>query len=170
MQIEYVELNKDNFNTYSLDDFDRRQVVEYVEEWSIVDKRKLAVRMLEGIAFGKFLVGAMSGGKIVGFAFVDNNIFGNKEKYIDLIEFYVSAAYRRRGIGERLFRIACNFARQAGAAKLYVSAHSAEESIAAYVKYGCELAQELNADLAEKEPCDVPLEFDLSAELQSHLS
>ena len=47
------------------------------------------------------------------------------------------------------------------ASKLYISAHSARESIAAYRKYGCINAEEINEALAEKEPCGLQLEFQL---------
>ena len=47
--------------------------------------------------------------------------------------------------------------------KIYVSAHSAEESIAAYIKYGCVFAEEPDPAHIENEPFDLQLEYDLSS-------
>ena len=42
---------------------------------------------------------------------------------------------------------------------LYMSAHSSMESQAAYRALGCVHAQEINAALAQAEPCDVQMEY-----------
>ena len=42
---------------------------------------------------------------------------------------------------------------------LYISAHSSMESQAAYRALGCVHAQEINAALAQVEPCDVQMEY-----------
>ena len=55
--------------------------------------------------------------------------------------------------------MACAGARELGASRLYISAHSAREPMAAYRALGCVEAVEVNRILAEKEPCDVPLEY-----------
>ena len=73
----------------------------------------------------------------------------------------MSPPYRRRGIGEKLLALACQGARELGAEQLYISAHSARASIAAYRKYGCVEAEEVHQFLAEKEPCDMQMEFRL---------
>ena len=69
--------------------------------------------------------------------------------------------YRDRGIGGALFRLACQGARELGAERLYISAHSAQETMAAYRALGCVEAEEIYWPLARKEPCDVQLEFRL---------
>lgn len=65
------------------------------------------------------------------------------------------------GIGKKLFELACDAAKRLGGKKLYISAHSAEESIAAYKNYGVVFAKEINQELAKKEPYDLQLEFNL---------
>ena len=57
--------------------------------------------------------------------------------------------------------MACQGARELGASWLYISAHSAKESMAAYRALGCVEAEEINWTLAKKEPCDVQLEYRL---------
>jgi len=173
----FVELTSANFSVCSLDDFERRQSVKkcwrksgdgycllpvvYTEDWSLSERREMASNILVQLSLGSVAYGAMQDGRVVGFALVINRRFGNENQYVDLAEFYVSAPYRRKGIGKTLFAMSCAAARKFGARKLYVSAHSAEESIAAYKSYGCVLAREINQTLSEKEPCDLQLEFEL---------
>lgn len=173
----FTELTAANFHFNSLDNFKRHQNVKncwrktgdgyalypitYTEEWSLSECRKLAEKILFQLSLGSIAYGALVDNHIVGFALIINKRFGSEEQYVDLAEFYVSEPYRRKGIGKRLFRMSCVAAKKFGGKKLYISAHSAEESIAAYKSYGCTLAKEINQSLAEKEPCDLQLEFEL---------
>ncbi len=177
MIIKYEKLNTENFSLTSLDNFQRYQEVfycwrktdgeyklrpvHYIEDWDLCERRKLAERILKGIIGGCLAYAATLNGEIVGFAFLENKLFGSKKQYIDLAEFYVSKPQRRLGIGKKLFEMACNGAKGLGAKKMYISAHSAEESIAAYKSYGCVMAEEINFVLAEKEPCDLQMEYNL---------
>ena len=65
---------------------------------------------------------------------------------------------RRFGIGKHLFTLACGFAKQCGAKKLYLSAHSSEESQAFYHALGCREAHWYHPSLTAAEPCDCQLE------------
>lgn len=170
-----TELNADNFGINSLDDFIRRQKVaecwrkvngvyaltpvEYTEDASLIERRKLAKRIIDGVTDGcASAFGAEAENRIVGFALIDRQPFGSRKQYVDLVEFHVSEPFRRRGIGVELFAAACREAKRLGAGKLYISAHSARETIAAYESYGCTFAEEINPTLAEKEPFDLQLE------------
>jgi hypothetical protein len=48
-----------------------------------------------------------------------------------------------------------------GAQKLYISAHSSQESQAFYKAMGCVEAMEYNKRLVSEEPCDCQLEYNL---------
>ena len=65
-----------------------------------------------------------------------------------------------------LFEQICVKAKEFGAKKLYISAHSAEESINAYKKYGCVFAEEPNKAHMEKESFDLQLEYKLFTSIQ----
>lgn len=176
-KIVYVALNAENFNLNCLDGFVRRQKVEecwrfnggsyvltpvsYTEDWNLSERRALAKRIAESVSCGSVAYAAKSDGEVVGFALVESGLFGSRKQYIDLAEFYVSEPFRRMGIGRELFNLACAAARKSGAEKLYISAHSAKETIAAYESYGCRYAEEINAELVKKEPCDLQLEYKL---------
>lgn len=87
---------------------------------------------------------------------------GSRNQYLQLSNLHVSAEYRGRGIGRLLFRAACRRAAELRAERLYISAHSAEETQAFYRALNCTEAEKLMPDLFELEPCDCHLEFRLS--------
>lgn len=125
----------------------------------------MAQKIIFEINFGSTAIAAVLNNAVIGFALLGNFLFGNEKQYIDLSEFYVTETFRRCGIGQMLFEQICFEAKQFGAKKLYISAHSAEESIAAYKKYGGVLAEEPDRAHMQKEPFDLQLEYDLVREL-----
>ena len=169
----------DGFNEKSLDGFIVRQrvthcwrkvdggyklvPVRYTEEWKLSERRVKARSVISAVKRGAAAFAAIAENAVVGFALVSNDLFGSEAQFAELVEFYVSEPFRRRGIGRRLFEFACRQAKEFGAKKLYVSAHSAKESAAAYQKYGFVFTQEPDAGHIDKEPCDLQLEYDLSA-------
>lgn len=174
--ITYVFLTENNFNEDSLDDFLRHQVVkecwrknsnneyvlvtnEYVEDWDLYKRKEVAREILHKIAGKGFAYGAFCEEKVVGYILVSNEFFGSSDQYLELLLYHVSEPYRRRGIGKKLFELACKTAKEIGAMKLYISAHSSKESQAAYQKLGCIEAAEINQVIAENEPYDVQMEF-----------
>ncbi len=175
--VSYLKADEDNFNVCSLDNFILNQnvsrcwrfidgiykltPVSYTEDWNLSQRRAVAKKIIDGVKCGSVAVLAVIGGEVVGFALIDGRLFGGENKYADLAELYVSKPFRRKGIGKRLFTLACIEAENFGAEKLYVSAHSAEESISAYKKYGCVSASAPDAAHIEKEPFDLQLEYPL---------
>lgn len=178
IEINYRLLNEHNFNMNSLDNFKRYQEVyecwrytdngysllpvKYTEDWNLLELRELSARIIEGIKNGNVALGAFLNDEVIGFAYIDKTPFGSKNQYIDLAEFYISTPYRNQGIGKILFNMAAQKAKQLGASKLYISAHSAKESISAYRSYGCTFAEEINETLSNKEPFDLQLEYCLT--------
>lgn len=91
-KFEYLTLNSLNFKNSSLDEFERYQKVthcwrkkdgiyallpvSYTEDWTLRERREKAEKILKEIASGSVAFGAMNGGKIVGFALVNNALFG----------------------------------------------------------------------------------------------
>ena len=154
--------------------FDRFQVVErcwrregnqwvirevpFTERWGEEEFQELC-RCLQGtLAGGGRVFGCFAGGKLKGFASVEGTLIGSRKQYADLTSLHVSADYRGRGLGRKLFWQAAGFARQLGAQALYISAHSSVESQAFYKAMGCVEAREYQRAHVEKEPCDCQLE------------
>lgn len=177
----YIKINEYNFNERSLDGFDFGQTVTqcwqkkdgvyallpkyYTETRELSERRALAAEIRESVKRGWTAFAAVNDGEIIGFSLLSDELFGSKKQYADLAEFYVSKPFRRLGIGEKLFELTCGEATVFGAEKLYISAHSAKESIAAYEKYGCVPAEEQNEAHVNKEPCDLQLEFRLKTRI-----
>ena len=172
--IAYKELTIDDVDIAMFECFDRTQNVTkcwrkingewvirdiaFVDNWSDEEYRE-GVDYLRNLIKSKgYVVGAFFDGKLKGFASVEPVIFGTTAKYMDLSNIHISQDMRRQGIGKELFILAKRWAKERGAEKLYISAHSAVESQAFYKSMGCVEAVEYNKELAEKEPCDCQLE------------
>ena len=174
-KIQYKRLDTDCFNAHSLDSFVRHQIVTecwrkvdnkwglvpnpFIEDWTIEQCRGIAENIVQHMNQDQTGFGAFDGERIIGFATVSHHIFGETANYVELVCFQVSEEYRHRGIGRKLFAMACGEALQLGADKLYISGHSSKESQTAYAALGCKHAEEINEILAEAEPFDVQLEY-----------
>lgn len=84
---------------------------------------------------------------------ISSGTSGGKNKGI-----HVSEDRRGQKIGEELFLAAKKWAAEHGAAKLYISVHSAVESQGFYKKMGCVEATVCHKGHVEKEPFDCQLE------------
>ena len=109
----------------------------------------------DGIAIGAF----DATNKLVGFATINRDFFGDKYKYVLLDQLFVSLDHRGKGIGKRLFEISVNAVREWQADRVYICAGSAEETIAFYFAIGCNEATEINKEFYESDPRDYQLEY-----------
>lgn len=135
--------------------------IAFIEQWDAQDYQKLCKALKEIIQQGGAVWGAFCEQALVGFAAVRCERFGSTQQYVQLAELNMSLPYRGKGIGSRLFCRAAQSARLFGAQKLYISAHSCEETQLFYHKMYCTEAEEYNAELVEKEPCDCQMEYRL---------
>lgn len=110
-----------------------------------------------GSAIGAF----DSNNRLLGFATVNREFFGQKYKYVLLDQLFITLEHRNKGIGKKLFMLCVDVARQWNADKIYICAGSAEETIAFYFAIGCKEAVEVNKKLYENDPRDYQLEFTL---------
>lgn len=158
-------------------EFNRRQIVTkcwrkidgewvirddpFIDDWSAEEYAYLCECLRKTIAEGGFVYGAFRNGVLKGFVSVENGIFGGEHQYMDLSSIHVSEELRGHGIGTALFLAAKAWAKEHGAKKLYISAHSAVESQAFYKKMGCVEAMLYNKEHVEKEPFDCQLEAEI---------
>ena len=142
---EYRTLHEPEINRTLFQDFIRRQVV--TKCW-----RK---------EHGGLVHGAFVNHSLKGFIAVLPEIFGGENQYMDLAAIHVSQDMRNSGIGKTLFLTAKQWAKEKGAKKLYISAHSAVESQAFYKKMGCVEAKVYQQKHVEEEPFDCQLEVGL---------
>ena len=175
--MEYRSLQENEINRELFRDFIRRQVVTkcwrkekgewviknapFIDDWTEQDYQVLIECLKGTAASGGLVYGAFYEGRLKGFIAVLPEIFGGENKYIDLAAIHVSQDMRGTGIGTVLFKEAKRWAKEKGAEKLYISAHSAVESQAFYKRMGCVEAAWYKKEHVEKEPFDCQLEVKL---------
>ena len=133
--------------------------IAFVEQWGAPELELLAAHVAETLHKGGTLWGAFDGGRIAGFAALEAGPLGPQGEYRQLSMLHVSRESRGRGLGRALLNLAAERARQLKAEKLYISAHSSEESQAFYKAVGCVETAWVCDRLAELEPCDCQLEL-----------
>ncbi len=130
----------------------------FIDDWKEKDYEVLAGCLKNTVLTGGFVYAVFADGKLKGFTSVEPGLFGGVHGYMDLSSIHVSKDMRGEGIGAELFDAAKAWAKEKGAKKLYISAHSAVESQAFYKKMGCVEAQLYHQGHVEKEPFDCQLE------------
>lgn len=175
--VQYRKLNTDELTVDLFRTFRRRQVVTdcwrkedglwviksdpFIDDWDQDDYKFLARCLKNTLATGGLVYGAFVNGELKGFTSVEGALMGSRRQYMDLTSIHVSQDMRGQGIGRELFAAAKSFAREKGAEKLYISAHSAVESQAFYRAMGCTEAEEYISEHVEREPYDCQLECPL---------
>lgn len=132
--------------------------VPFVDDWTEKDYQILVFCLKNTVRSGGFVCAAFYDGKLKGFVSVEPEIFGGEQGYCDLSSIHISEDIRSKGIGKALFLEAKKWAKQKGAKKLYISAHSAVESQAFYKSMECVEAEVYHQKHVEKEPYDCQLE------------
>ncbi len=173
--LEYRILQEQEIDRGLFRTFIRRQVVDqclrrengawvvrsdpFIDDWTEEDYQTLIRCLHHTVRTGGLVLGAFSDGELKGFVSVENGFFGGENRYHDLSSLHVSEDMRRNGIGKALFLAAAEWAREQGAKKLYICAHSAIESQAFYRSMGCMEATEYDQKHVEAEPYDCQLEY-----------
>ncbi len=140
-----VKLRKSRVDDKTLDEL--RAVVKWDLLPMVYGRRALGHR---GAVFGAF-----EGERLVGFAFLRDKLIQGRESVGVL---WVSADYRRHGVGRKLFMLCADAARDAEAATLYISTHPNAETQAFYISLGCYETERLpNAG----PKTDIPREYKL---------
>ena len=175
--IIYKELEINEINVELFSSFNRYQEVNkcwrkenekwvlkeiaFNEQWDIDEYKYLVKCLRNTLKTGGIVFGAFHKNVLVGFASIENQFFGSRKEYLQLSSIHISYESRGMGIGKKLFFIICQKSKEKGAKKIYISAHSSEETQAFYKLLGCVEAIEYNAKLVAEEPCDCQLEYNL---------
>ncbi|WAG77878.1 GNAT family N-acetyltransferase [Metapseudomonas furukawaii] len=155
--------------------FERRQVVDrvlrrrhgrvvedsdpFVDDWTEAERQQVKDDLLGCLARNGILCLASSNDRVVGFACMDGQPVDDAGRYHPLKEFHVEASARGRGIGKRLFAHCVDAARSRGFKRLYISSHSARETVLFYKSQGCRDAAWLFKEQIEREPFDYQMEY-----------
>lgn len=170
----YQKLQAETINRELFTHFTRHQVVSqcwrkvdgqwcikdiaFTDDWDEADYRTLIACLQSTLAGGGVVFGAFKDGQLKGFASVEAELFGKNKGYLDLTSLHVSEEMRGKSIGKELFRLSKAWAKEHGAQKLYISAHSSVETQAFYRAMGCVEAVEYNEAHVAAEPCDCQME------------
>ncbi|MFH5835565.1 GNAT family N-acetyltransferase [Proteiniclasticum sp. C24MP] len=133
--------------------------IPFTEDWGPEEYAYLVQCLKNTVATGGIVLGAFEEDTLVGFASLESERFGKGLPYLQLSSLHVSHEHRSMGIGRRLFQEMILDARRKGAEKLYISAHSSEETQNFYRTLGCVEAEEYNEKLTAEEPFDCQLEY-----------
>lgn len=177
MELVYRLLMEQEINTELFSSFDRFQEVKkcwrkegnewqlkdiaFTERWDEKDIAYLVKCLKNTVASKGHVIGVLDDGKLAGFASVEAGLIGSRKEYIELSCIHVSYEHRGCRIGRNLFWYACIKARELGGEKLYISAHSSEETQAFYKAVGCVEAMEYQEKSVQEEPFDCQLEHTL---------
>jgi len=175
MNIEYQELRQEDLTKDILSNFNRYQEVKrcwrkennqwvlkdicFIEDWNKSKRERVVGELVETINNKGSVFGAFVNKQMIAFASLENERFGPSKEYIELKFLHVSFEFRGLGIGKKLFLLITKKANQKAAKKLYISAHSSEESQKFYKKIGCLAALYINKEIYENEPFDCQLEY-----------
>lgn len=175
--IVYKELQSDEINYELFSHFRRHRIVTkcwrkidgewcirdiaFIDDFTGQEYGELLVCLKNTVETGGLVCGGFLEDKLKGFVSVEPELFGKNREYLDLSSIHVSEDMRGKGMGKELFKLAKIWAKEHGAWKLYISAHSAVESQAFYHSMGCVEAQEYNQEHVVKEPYDCQLECEV---------
>jgi len=115
---------------------------------------------------GGWLYGLFDGRRLVGAAVLEGRFIGPGADQLQLKFMHVGRSHRGRGLGRRLFERARVEALRRGAKRLYVSATPSQHTIDFYLRLGCVVTPEPDAELLELEPEDIHLEYALAGSSQ----
>ena len=133
----------------------------FVEDWGDAEKQVLLTYLANTLQTGGIVLAAMVGEKLAGFSSLEGQLFGPNNEYLQLSSLHTSYEYRGNGIGKQLFAAMASKAKHMGAAKLYIGAHPAEETMLFYKKQRCQPAQYIHPPIHDPDPDDFQLEYSL---------
>jgi predicted N-acetyltransferase YhbS len=111
---------------------------------------------------GGIFWGAFENDRLVGVSILEDKFIGAQRDTLQMKFLHVSRDCRKQGLGTRLFQLAAEKAKEMGAKKLYISATPSENTVNYYMRLGCVLATEVDAELFALEPEDIHLEYVIS--------
>jgi predicted N-acetyltransferase YhbS len=134
-----------------------------VKGWPAGEPEHYGPMLLDCFDHGGTFYGAFEAGRLVGAAVLEGRFIGREEDQLQLKFLHVSRGRRRTGLGRTLFERAVARARALGARRLYVSATPSESTVGFYLRRGCRVTDDVDADLFELEPEDIHLELEIPA-------
>jgi GNAT superfamily N-acetyltransferase len=133
-----------------------------LREWDKEKRIWVSEYLCEQIERGGSVVAAFDGDCLVGFCSIDGYIICDTIKYANLTMLFVDDKWARKGIGRKLFDKICTNAVAMKVDRIFISAIPSFETIAFYVKMGCEDVHKVISEFIDTEQ-DRYLEYKLEA-------
>jgi len=125
------------------------------------EREKIIERQRKILGSGGTAIGAYDGSILVGIVSVENRLRGKNADIVKMDILFVSDGYRKLGIAKELVGRAKSIGASFQAKKLYISATPSKNTVDFYMRLGCRLVEELDAELFEMEPEDIHLELSI---------
>jgi predicted N-acetyltransferase YhbS len=129
-----------------------------VHGWPAGEAEKYTPILRDCFDRGGWFHGAFDRTDLVGAVILENKRIGKAGDQLQLQFLHVSNTYRKTGLGTHLFELARATAKERGARRLYISATPSENTIKFYLRLGCVVTMEPDAELLALEPEDIHLE------------
>ena len=129
--------------------------------WPPGEAEKYTPILLDCFDRGGWFSGLFDDGRLVAVAILESKFIGREKDQLQLKFMHVDRAYRKHGLGRRMFESAKAVARERGARKMYISATPSENTINFYLRLGCVVTPEPDPELYALEPEDLHLECDI---------
>ncbi len=185
--MEYRQILSEELTPALFDGFHRYQVIHdvwqlndgrwvirpaprLIEDWGEEQHNFICYCLKETIKDGGFVYGAFLEGKLKGIVAVNAQPLGKRHQYRELPFLHISQECRGQGIGNNLFTMARNAARELGGEMLYISSQASVETQAFYKAMGCRDASEPIPEYIQHAPHERQLECSVSCSLDRHTS
>ncbi|MCP4002583.1 MAG: GNAT family N-acetyltransferase [bacterium] len=145
-ELELVEVDWD-IGRWSTDGSGPHSIRAMLEEWSLY---------LQG---DSVLWGAFDEERLVGFIVYRPNL---APRMGQLALLFISKAYRRRGVGQQLFQLLTEYARNDGVESLYVTATPTRGTVDFYQSLGFCLTDQPLPEMLEMEPEDIHMTMEVA--------
>jgi predicted N-acetyltransferase YhbS len=126
--------------------------------WPPGEAARYTPLLLDCFDRGGWFYGLFDEAALIGAAVLESKFIGQSMDLLQLKFMHVSSAFRRQGLGHRLFEMVRAKARARGAKGLYISATPSENTIDFYLRLGCVLTLAPDPELFALEPEDIHLE------------
>lgn len=130
--------------------------------WNTGELKQIQQQYKQELNQGGMAFGAFQEELLVGFGVLGNRFMAEKQDHLHVDLMYVSANFRRQGIGTVLLNMIGAEAKKRGAAYLYISSAETKSAVTFYQKNGSLLTEKVDEELYHKEPEDIHMIINLN--------
>ncbi|MCL1999729.1 MAG: GNAT family N-acetyltransferase [Turicibacter sp.] len=136
---------------------------DIIYDWTEQERLEREIYLVDALIHNKgWAFGAFDGEKLMGYILANKRLFGDCNEYVELRWFYVSEAYRHRGVGRTLFTmVEEKVAKESFAHKIYIQSGFSRETQRFYTSLGCVPARWISKEILARDPRERQMEFNI---------